>query len=102
MLASESPPGPAEDPVLAKARKEYRMSLWLLAAGAILVVAVLLFEDWAVPTGVVSPGGAGMLWGNALGTGGFLLLILAGTIAVQHRAFLRREARNLRPSATQR
>lgn len=102
MLPSKSLPGPADDPVLVKARKEYRMSLWLLAAGALLLVAVLLFEDWAVPTGLVSPGGWGMLLGNAFGTGGFMLLILAGTIAVQHRAFLRRESQNPRGTLVQR
>jgi site-specific recombinase len=82
------------DPVTRTAAREYRLSLALLSAGVVLLVAVALLT-----VGGGSAGNHTSSFWNGLSTqiaetAGFMLILLAGTVAYFHRSFLRRSRRN--------
>ncbi|MGA8542481.1 MAG: hypothetical protein WB947_02925 [Thermoplasmata archaeon] len=85
----------APDQVITTVWREYRLSLALLAAGIVMVVAILGFDFWANSTGNYSTSSfwTGLAIQSAYTAGGMLIL-LAGTVAYYHRSFLRQSRRN--------
>jgi hypothetical protein len=76
--------------VFSRWRHEYRLSLGLLVAGIALVVGVVIASVWAGASGHPASSFWDGLTHQIAGTGGFMLILLAGTVAYYHRAFLQR------------
>lgn len=69
--------------------RDYRLSLALLAAGIVMVVAVSAFSIWTNSTGNASATfGAGLAM-DLIFTAGGMLILLAGTVAYYHWSGLR-------------
>ncbi len=70
-------------------RRDYRLSLALVVAGIVLVVAISAFNFWASSTGNLPTS----WWGgdalDLIGTAGGMLILLGGTVAYYHRRGLR-------------
>ena len=70
--------------------RDYRLSLALLVAGIVTVVALFAFSYWANWTGNYPTSfGAGLAI-HLIGTAGGMLILLAGTVAYFHWRGLRR------------
>jgi len=70
-------------------RRDYRLSLALLVAGIVMVVAYFAFGGWANSTGNYPTAfGAGLAI-YLIGTAGGMLILLAGTVAYYHWRGLR-------------
>jgi len=69
--------------------RDYRLSLALLAAGIVMVVALFVFSVWAYSTGNYPTSfGAGLAI-KVIGTAGGMLILLSGTVAYYHWKGLR-------------
>lgn len=69
--------------------RDYRLSLALLTAGIVMVVAVSAVSIWANSTGGSSASfGAGLAM-DLIFTAGGMLILLAGTVAYYHWSGLR-------------
>lgn len=78
-----------EGGMLSAARWDYRRSLLLVVVGVVLLVVTL-----AVSLGISSMGGQAASYGTGLAldiasTAGGMLILLGGTVAYYHHAFLR-------------
>jgi hypothetical protein len=83
------PPDEAPDArVHASARRVYHLSLAIVIVGLILIAVVVAFSWWASSTGNFPTYASGLTL-DLTGTGGFMLCILGGTVAVHHRSYLR-------------
>jgi hypothetical protein len=71
-------------------RRDYRLSLALLIAGVVLVVAYFAFGVWGNSTGYYPATFGADLAINLSGSAGGALILLAGTVAYYHRKGLRR------------
>lgn len=91
-MTAPCPAGP--DRVLLSAwRRDYRLSLLLLVAGVVLLVALAAYDFWANSTGnYPATFGAGLAV-DLLGTAGFFLIVFGGTVAYYHRLGLRQDQR---------
>ncbi len=70
-------------------RRDYRLSLALLVAGIVILVAISAFSFWANSTGDYPTSfGAGLAI-YLIGTAGGMLILLAGTVAYLHWRGLR-------------
>ncbi len=70
-------------------RRDYRLSLALLVAGIVILVAISAFSFWANSTGDYPTSfGAGLAI-YLIGTAGGMLILLAGTVAYFHWRGLR-------------
>ncbi len=70
-------------------RLDYRLSLVLVVAGIVTVVAISAFSFWANSTGNYPASfGAGLAI-NLIGTAGGMLILLGGTVAYFHWRGLR-------------
>jgi hypothetical protein len=78
-----------EPTLLSRWMRDYRLSLALLIAGIVIVVAVSVFSVWANSTGNYPPSFWTGFAMNVTGTGGGMLVLLAGTVAYYHRKGLR-------------
>jgi hypothetical protein len=70
-------------------RRDYRLSIVLLAAGVVLVATVAPYSWWANSTGNYPTSFWLGLAVYVLGAAGGMLVLLAGTVAYYHRAGLR-------------
>jgi uncharacterized membrane protein len=77
--------------------REYRASLALFVAGIVLIVALTIYSLWASVTGNSPTTLAEGLAMQVVGTAGFMLVLLAGTVAYYHRKFLRETWRKASP-----
>ncbi len=69
--------------------RDYRLSLALLVAGLVMLVALYAFDIWANATGNYPTSfGAGLAI-YLIGTAGGMLILLAGTVAYYHWKGLR-------------
>ncbi len=75
--------------LLAAWRRDYRLSLGLLVAGILLVVAISAYSFWADSTGNSPTSFGGGLAIRLIGTAGGMLILLAGTVAYYHWRGLR-------------
>jgi len=79
----------SEQIMLSTWRRDYRLSLALLVAGIVLVVAISAFSFWANSSGNYPTSfGAGLAI-YLIGTVGGMLILLAGTVAYYHWRGLR-------------
>ncbi|HKN07079.1 MAG TPA: hypothetical protein VJ021_05705 [Thermoplasmata archaeon] len=79
----------SEQIMLSTWRRDYRLSLALLVAGIVLVVAISAFSFWANSSGNYPTSfGAGLAI-YLIGTAGGMLILLAGTVAYYHWRGLR-------------
>jgi len=92
-MAAES--AAASDQIMPSAwRRDYRLSLAILEAGIVVLVAFFAFVSWANLTGNYPTSfGAGLAI-NLIGTGGFSL-IFVGAIFTFHNWSLLRESRHI-------
>jgi hypothetical protein len=86
--------GGSERFVLSSLTREYRLSLLLLLAGIAMVAALATFTVWANATGNYPTSFWPGLTIDLIGTAGGMLILLAGTVAYYHRAFLRETQRS--------
>lgn len=79
----------SEQIMLSAWRRDYRLSLALLVAGIVILVAISAFSFWANSTGDYPTSfGAGLAI-YLIGTAGGMLILLAGTVAYFHWRGLR-------------
>jgi hypothetical protein len=74
-------------------RREYRLSLALLVAGVVMVIAYLAFGGGAISVGNSPSTFLGGLAIYLIGVAGGMLILLAGTVAYYHRLLLRQSRR---------
>ena len=87
-MAAQSAAAP-DQTILSRWMRDYRLSLALLAAGIIMVVALFVFSVWAYSTGNYPTSfGAGLAL-YLVATAGGMLILLAGTVAYYHWKGLR-------------
>jgi hypothetical protein len=79
----------SEQIMLSAWRRDYRLSLALLMAGIVMVVAIAAFSVWANSTGNYPTSYSGGLAIYVTGTAGGMLILLAGTVAYFHWRGLR-------------
>ncbi len=75
--------------ILSRWRRDYRLSLVLLAAGIVMAVAYLAVVSWTYSTGTYPTSLVVVLAIRVIGTAGGMLILLAGTVAYYHRRGLR-------------
>jgi len=75
-------------------RREYRVSLALLLAGLIMVVAYFALGSGAISTGSSAPTFVAGLAFYLIGVAGGMLILLAGTVAYYHWKGLRMSGGN--------
>ena len=79
----------SDQTILSTWKRDYRLSLALLVAGIVMVVAYFAFGGWANSTGnYPTTFGAGLAI-YLIGAAGGMLILLAGTVAYYHRRGLR-------------
>jgi len=90
-----APSSPTSDlTILSAWKRDYRLSLALVLAGIVLVVAIAAYDFWASSTGNSPTSfGAGLAL-DLLGTAGFFLIVFGGTVAYYHRLGLRQGPRS--------
>jgi|GEM_PF-4579372 len=79
----------SEQTLLTAWRRDYRLSLALVVAGAVLVVVIAAFSFWANSTGNYPTSLGAVLAIKVIGTAGGMLILLAGTVAYYHWRGLR-------------
>ncbi len=82
----------SEQTMLTAWRRDYRLSLALVVAGIVMVVAISAFSFWANWTGSYPTSFWGGLAIDLIGTAGYMLILLGGTVAYYHWRGLRLSA----------
>ncbi|MGD0250008.1 MAG: hypothetical protein ABSB97_03865 [Thermoplasmata archaeon] len=78
-------------------RRDYRLSLAILVAGIVVIVAFSVFVSWAYLTGNYPASfGAGLAL-NLIGTAGLSLIMVGVIFAFHNWSLLRQTRRNARP-----
>jgi TRAP-type C4-dicarboxylate transport system permease small subunit len=79
----------SDSTILSTWRRDYRLSLALLVAGIVILVAISAFSYWANSTGNYPTSFWPGLVIYLTGTAGGMLILLAGTVAYYHWRGLR-------------
>ncbi len=86
-----------EQTILTAWRRDYRLSLAILEAGIVVIVAYSALVSWAYLTGNYPPSfGVGLAM-NLIGTAGLSLIMVGGLFAFHNWSLLRETRRNARP-----
>jgi hypothetical protein len=85
----------APDRILLSAwNRDYRLSLAIIVAGIVMLVAISSFGFWATSTGNFPTSLGGGLAIYLIGTAGFMLIVLGGSWAYTNRRLLQLSGRN--------